>query len=220
VSCAICTKRKEKRFCLAVHGRICSQCCGEQREITLDCPESCPYLQQARVYEPARTQEQMEGEELFLDVDVGQQFYYEREPLIAGLLFALARLGTGHRDWNDRDLIRGLTAFTRSYQRLTNSGIIYEESTTNPVHQAIADDLRRRIDEYRALEQQKLGYFSLKDSEVLKALVFLVRTAQSGTNGRPRSRAFLAQLASRFAAAAAAEAPTGSKAGSSLIVPG
>jgi len=218
VSCAICTKRREKRFCPAIHGRICPQCCGEQREITLDCPDNCPYLQQARAHAQARTQEQMAGEELFLEVEVGQRFYYEREPLIAGLLFALARLGTAHRDWNDRDLVRGLTAFTRGFQRLTNSGLIYEESTTNPVHQAIADDLRRRIDEYRALEQQKLGYFTLKDSDVLKALVFLVRTAQSGANGRPRSRAFLAQLAARFAAAA--ETPGAVSAGSGLIVPG
>src|SRR5712691_3160455 len=41
VSCAICDKRKEKRFCPAVHGRICPQCCGEQREVTLDCPSDC-----------------------------------------------------------------------------------------------------------------------------------------------------------------------------------
>ena len=39
MSCAICEKRKEKRFCPAIHGRICPQCCGEQREVTLDCPE-------------------------------------------------------------------------------------------------------------------------------------------------------------------------------------
>jgi len=36
VSCAVCEIRKEKRFCPAVHGRICPQCCGEQREVTLD----------------------------------------------------------------------------------------------------------------------------------------------------------------------------------------
>ena len=48
LSCAICEIRKEKRFCPAVHGRICPQCCGEQREVTLDCPSDCPYLQQAR----------------------------------------------------------------------------------------------------------------------------------------------------------------------------
>jgi len=218
VSCSICEKRKEKRFCPAVHGRICPQCCGEQREVTLDCPENCPYLQQARAHEQPRTLEQMKDEELFLEIEVEQRFYYEREPLIAGLLFAVSRLGSGHREWNDRDVIRALTAFARSYQRLTSSGIIYDESTTNPVHQAIADELRRRVEEYRALEQQRLGFSSLKDSEVLKALVFLVRAAVKGTSGRPRSRAFLAQLAAKFAAAS--EGPgVAAAGGSNLIVP-
>jgi hypothetical protein len=218
VSCSICEKRKEKRFCPAVHGRICPQCCGEQREVTLDCPENCPYLQQARAHEQPRTLEQMKDEELFLEIEVEQRFYYEREPLIAGLLFALSRLGSAHRDWNDRDVIRALTAIARSYQRLTSSGIIYDESTTNPVHQAIADELRRRIEEYRKLEQQRLGFSNLKDSEVLKALVFLVRAAVKGTSGRPRSRAFLAELAAKFTAATEGSG-TAAGGGSSLIVP-
>ena len=54
MSCVICEVRKEKRFCLALHDRICPQCCGEQREVTLDCPPECPYLQQAREHEKPR----------------------------------------------------------------------------------------------------------------------------------------------------------------------
>ena len=59
LSCALCEERKEKRFCPAVHGKICPQCCGEQREVTLDCPSDCPYLlqsrQQSREHATART---------------------------------------------------------------------------------------------------------------------------------------------------------------------
>src|ERR1700739_4097189 len=51
LSWPICEIRKEKRFCPAVHGRICAQWCGEQREVTLDCPSDCVYLQQAREHE-------------------------------------------------------------------------------------------------------------------------------------------------------------------------
>ena len=93
MSCEICHNRKEKRFCPAIHGRICPQCCGEQREVTLDCPEDCSYLQQARAREKTRTPEQLAGEELFPKVEIGQRFYYEREPLIGGLLYELTRLG-------------------------------------------------------------------------------------------------------------------------------
>jgi hypothetical protein len=70
VSCVICEKRKEKRFCPAVHGRICPQCCGENREITLDCPSDCVYLQQARERELPRPFEQLDKSALFLDVEV------------------------------------------------------------------------------------------------------------------------------------------------------
>ena len=65
MSCAICQTRKEKRFCLAVHGRICPQCCGEQREVTLDCPSDCVYLQQARQHEKPRAAEDLKGANLF-----------------------------------------------------------------------------------------------------------------------------------------------------------
>src|SRR5437879_2103381 len=63
LSCAICEIRKEKRFCPAVHGRICPQCCGEQREVTLDCPSDCPYLQQAREHEKPRSADEIDSAE-------------------------------------------------------------------------------------------------------------------------------------------------------------
>jgi len=70
LSCAICEIRKEKRFCPAVHGRICPQCCGEQREVTLDCPSECPYLQQAREHEKPRSTGDMDAAALFLQVEL------------------------------------------------------------------------------------------------------------------------------------------------------
>jgi hypothetical protein len=48
VSCALCEKRKEKRFCPAVHVRICPSVVGTTREVVLDCPSDCVYLLQAR----------------------------------------------------------------------------------------------------------------------------------------------------------------------------
>src|ERR1700688_496504 len=91
LSSAICEKRKEKRFCPAVHGRICPQCCGEQREVTLDCPSSCVYLQQAREHEKPRPWQDLDQAALFPQVEVGEQFVYEHEHLILGLTYALAK---------------------------------------------------------------------------------------------------------------------------------
>src|SRR5215470_10899763 len=91
LSCSICNVRKEKRFCPAVHGRICPQCCGEQREVTLDCPSDCPYLQQAREHEKPRSMEELDRDALFPKVEIPEQFLYDHEHLILGLSFALAR---------------------------------------------------------------------------------------------------------------------------------
>src|SRR5271167_1194855 len=105
LSCAICEIRKEKRFCPAVHGRICPQCCGEQREVTLDCPSDCPYLQQAREHEKPRPADQFDRASLFLQVEISEQFTYEREHLLMGLSYALAKAAQAARSLNDRDLI-------------------------------------------------------------------------------------------------------------------
>ncbi len=91
LSCAICETRREKRFCPAVHGRICPQCCGEQREVTLDCPSDCPYLQQARQHEKPQSADNFAAASLFLQVEVSEQFTYEREHLLMGLTYALAK---------------------------------------------------------------------------------------------------------------------------------
>jgi len=51
-----------------MHGRICPQCCGEQREVTLDCPSDCLYLRQAREHEKPRPTDQIDLAALFLQV--------------------------------------------------------------------------------------------------------------------------------------------------------
>ena len=65
MSCALCHDRKEKRFCPALHDRICPQCCGEAREVTIDCPSDCVYLQQAREHEKPREADQLDPAALF-----------------------------------------------------------------------------------------------------------------------------------------------------------
>ena len=54
------------------------------------------------------------------------------------------------------------------------------------------------LKEFREAEQKHVGYVQLRDSEALRALVFLVRMAYGRTNGRPKSRAFADFLLSQF----------------------
>ena len=218
LSCAICSNRKEKRFCLAVHGRICPQCCGEQRERTLDCPSECTYLQQARQHEKPRQLEDAPPEEVFPKVELSDEFLQAREPVISGILQTIGRLSRRDRSLNDREVIAALVNLAKSYRTLVGSGLIYEQVPPSLAQQALIEAVRRLLQEFRELEREHLGYTTLKDTEVLKVLVLALRLAHIHTSGRPLSRAFLDFLHDRFAEAlssiAAADEP-----GSRIIMP-
>src|SRR5208283_3452561 len=159
LSCAICEERKEKRFCPAVHGKICPQCCGEQREVTLDCPSDCSYLQQAREHGKMHNEPPTESERetLFPEVEITEQFLHDREHLILGLSFALGKSARADRSRLDRDLITAVGSLAKSYQTLVNSSLIYEPPTANVAHQAIAREVETMVREFREAEQQHIG---------------------------------------------------------------
>ena len=218
MSCAICETRKEKRFCPAVHGRICPQCCGEQREVTLDCPSECVYLRQAREHEKARPIEQLDRSVLFPEVEVSEQFVYEHEHLLLGLSYALAKSVRADRSLKDTDLISALTAMAKSQETLVNSGLHYETPIPNLAQQAVAAEVQTMLKEYREAEQKHISHVRLRDSEVLRALVFLVRMAHGRTSGRPMSRAFVDFLLTQFPEKQSAIAAP-EEVGSRLITP-
>lgn len=217
MSCAICEKRKEKRFCLAVHGRICPQCCGEQREVTLDCPSECVYLQQAREHEKPRTIDEVDQSGLFPRIEISEQFLYQQQEIILGLSYSMAKSARASRRIHDADLIAALSALARSYETLASSGLHYEVPITNLEQQAIASDIQKMIKEYREEEQKHLGYTRLRDSDVFRALVFWLRMATTRSWGRPRSRAFLDFLFQQFPEQTSAVATADE--GSRIIVP-
>jgi hypothetical protein len=218
LSCAICEIRKEKRFCPAVHGRICPQCCGEQREVTLDCPSDCPYLVQAREHEKPRPADQIDPAALFLQVEVSDQFMYEKEHLLMGLTYALAKAARADRSLHDQDLIATLSMLANSYNRRVNSGLHYEQPLTSESQRKAAAEVETMVKEYRAAEQKHVGYSTLRESDVLKALVFLVRLAHGRTSGRPKSRALVEFLFAQFPEKESAVL-TPQEAGSRIILP-
>jgi hypothetical protein len=216
VSCAICEKRKEKRFCPAVHGRICPQCCGEQREVTLDCPSACVYLQQARQHEKPRPLQDLDQAALFQQVEIGEQFLYEHEHLILGLSYALAKYAQTDRTVTDTDLLAALASMTKKQETLVNSGLHYETPIASMTQQAVVAEVHKMLKEYREAEQKHLGYSRLHDSDVLGALVFLVRMGHTRTSGRPKSRAFVDFVLAQFPEKQSAVV-TSAEAGSRII---
>jgi len=199
---------------------MCPQCCGEQREVTLDCPSDCPYLQQAREHAPEQNERAgpRDLEALFPEVEIPEQFLYEREELILGLSFALAKSAHADRSLMDRDLIAAVSSLAKSYQTLVNSSLIYEQPTANLAHQAIAREVESMVREFREAEREHIGETRLRDSDVLKALVFVLRMGLGRTSGRPKSRAFIdflfAQFPERQSVIAGSE-----EAGSRIVIP-
>ncbi len=218
MTCVICEIRKEKRFCPAVHGRICPQCCGEQREVTLDCPTECPYLRQAREREKPRSADQIDPAGLFLQVEFSDQFMYEKEHLLMGLTYALAKAARADHSLHDQDLIGALSMLATTYERRLNSGLHYEPPLTSESQRRAAAEIENMIKEYREAQQKHVGYSTLRDSDVLKALVFLLRLGYGRTSGRPKSRAFVEFLYAQFPEKESALV-TPQDAGSRIIIP-
>jgi hypothetical protein len=156
--------------------------------------------------------------DLFVQVEVEDQFLYQHEHLLMGLTFALSKSVRADRSLNDTDLIAALTSLTKTWETLANSGLHYESPIASPAQQAVAAEVQNMVKEYREAEQKHAGYAQLRDSEVLRALVFLVRMAHGRTSGRPKSRAFvdflLAQFPEKLSGIAAPE-----EVGSRLITP-
>ena len=187
--------------------------------MTLDCPGDCPYLLQSRqlTREHATGHQGSAHDELpgardgeawfreleIPEVEIAEQFLYEREELILGLSFALAKSARAERSLDgrplmDRDLFAGLSSMAKHYQVLVNSSLIYQPPTANLAHQSIAREIETIVRQFREAEEKQLGYNRLRDSDVLKALVFLLRLGLSRTSGRPKSRAFVDFLFAQF----------------------
>ena len=99
-----------------------------------------------------------------------------------------------------------------------NSGLHYEQPITSAAQQRTAAEVETMLKEYREAEQKHLGYSTLHDSDVLKALVFLLRLAYGRTSGRPKSRAFVEFLFAQFPKKQSAVV-TPQEAASRIIVP-
>lgn len=188
MSCAICHIRKPRRFCPGVHGDICTLCCGAEREVTVDCPFDCPYLQDARKHdhvEPIDTN-QLPNQ----DIRISEEFLGEHESL---LVVAMSSVMMGALDTAgavDRDIQAALDALIRT-QRTLQSGVYYESRPENALAARVFDTVRDSLEEFRKKEHEDLGMSHTRDADVLGVLVFLQRLSLDRDNGRPRGRAFI-----------------------------
>lgn len=196
MNCTLCETRREKRFCPALHARICATCCGTHREVVLDCPSDCLYLKQAREHRRFRP-ELLEDERWFAQVLVEEDFLDAHPLLFEDLAESVCQSVLGNGALRDRDVIEALVALVRSFETRANSGLHYEPTPPSLAQQALVEELGEVIADYDQ-EGQEVGDPHLDDSDALKALVFFLRLALDRSSGRPLSRGFLDFLRTEF----------------------
>jgi hypothetical protein len=179
-----------------VGGEICAVCCGTERENTVDCPLDCEHLQAARKHEQLAP---IDAENYpNKDIRLTEDFVREHEPVVLWISLALARAMEKERAV-DFDAREALAAIIRTY-RTRESGLIYETRPPNPYAAAIQDVLTQSIADLHKRIAEEQGMATLRDADVLGALVFLERLEWQHNNGRKRGRAFFDFLRAYFPA--------------------
>jgi hypothetical protein len=183
---------------------ICAICCGEKREVTIDCPPDCPHLIAAHRWEREHRKPVAPDSIPYPELEIPMDLVHERSAVISGLGLAILSAAAENRDLKDADAIAALSALADTYRTL-ESGLYYEKPPDAPEARALYSELAKLLTESNKEDGRQSGFRGLKNSEAFQMLVFLTRVAKYETNGRPRSRAFLDFLRAQFPRAAEAQ---------------
>jgi hypothetical protein len=189
LSCPLCNERKPKRFCPAEGEKICPVCCGTFREVRIDCPSDCPHLIAARRYEMEHRQPLSPDELPYPGTRVSSDLIERHQPVIVLIGQAILEAARETRA-TDQDALAALSAMAETYKTL-QSGIYYEHAPEGPVARELYTRVTEAVADFKQAQTERTGFPSLKDSEILGLLIFLLRVGKQEFNGRPRSRAFL-----------------------------
>ncbi|HLW75615.1 MAG TPA: hypothetical protein VKS01_01500 [Bryobacteraceae bacterium] len=186
VLCKICNQRRARRHCPGAGAEICPQCCGAERENTIDCPSDCEHLRAARRHEQLAPIQAADVPNR--DIHLEETFVRKHDELIAWLTSALAAAMEKERAV-DFDAREALEAMIKTYRTL-ESGLIYETKPPNPYAASIQQSLQESLGKLREHLREATGSSPVRDRDVLGALVFLQRLELQHNNGRRRGRAF------------------------------
>ncbi|HEX6896480.1 MAG TPA: hypothetical protein VF146_14475 [Bryobacteraceae bacterium] len=194
MKCRLCETRKPRRYCPGVSGDICTICCGDKREVTVDCPLDCPYLLEARRHDklPEIKPEDIPNR----DVPVSEEFLREHEPLLIFLGAKILEASLSTPGAVDSDVREALESMIRTYRTL-QSGLYYETKPANLVAASVQQKVQDSVQVLRK-ELTEKGAPSLRDAEILGTLVFLQRLAIAHDNSRPRGRGYVSYLYAHF----------------------
>lgn len=193
--CELCETRRARRACPGIRGEICSVCCGTEREVTVNCPLDCPYLEEARRFERLPALEDREPPTP--EIELSEEFLNRNSALIALAANTIARVAMEIPGIVDSDVREALDSLVRTYQTL-ESGLYYETLPASPLAGAIHRTVRNEIEERRRHIRETHGMTPYRDADILGVLVFLQRLHHVSNNGRPRGRAFIHRLVQQW----------------------
>jgi hypothetical protein len=187
MKCPLCESRKAKRYCPAKSKQICAVCCGTKREVEIDCPRDCIYLQTGREYETeriARTSPPPRRTERLWN----RQFLRRTEGVIVAMCQIISETRKQLPELIDADVAAVLEALTKTFDVL-DKGIYYDSRPSTFVQQTLYAGLKRLLEgpeERKIIEESRLT-----TSQILDCLQFFRELSAVITLPRPKSRAFL-----------------------------
>lgn len=208
--CPLCSERPAKRFCPAKDTSICPVCCGTKREVEIDCPAACSYLQAGRSYESERRT--LDPDLLARVKPLGDDFLYRFSAVMNVLSLGVLEERQRSPWLVDVDVIEAYKGLHSTLKTL-EGGIHYETVPEGAVRASLYHRLKKMLD--GMMQAQADGTPALKVSEAMQVMDFLAFAATVNSNPRPKSRQYLDWITGMATAAGAAQEQQSSR----LIVP-
>jgi hypothetical protein len=146
------------------------------------------------------------------DIRVDEKFLRDHDELVAFLAGRLSAAALATSGAIDNDVRDALDALIRTYRTL-EAGVYYETVPDNALALRVFRIVQEDIAGFRREERQGRAIASIRDADILRALVFFARLELDRNNGRPRGRAFVGLLREL------SPVPADSDARSRLVIP-
>jgi hypothetical protein len=169
--CPQCNNRPAKRFCPALRTRICAICCARERMLELACPESCPYLVDARVSATKR-ESALRAKEA-TTITASDRTLNERAlTSLEAIEFAIVNAGRGVgsppiQGIDDTEILAAIQNTIKNLET-EESGLIYEHRAAIPRIDELSRRIRARLDTFEDGPAEERP----RRAEILKALMF------------------------------------------------
>lgn len=169
MKCVVCGQRKGKRSCPAKQGLICAQCCGEKRVVEIACPADCVHLTSGQAYRGIKQYVALLSRE---ENPARKRAIYETLTQLGRFIElieqAIVAYSSGLRALRDSDVQQAAEAVRKTYET-EERGLIFEHSSSNPLAQSLARDLRQRIEGWKS-EPAEPEMPLLRNSEAIRCL--------------------------------------------------